>query len=468
GNFGSIKINHSIQIVVEPIEFAGRDLDATQFKDYVDQWLKGDFGDTSILAAEYTIGYASAGAFFYQPDMEPKRVTMALRRTTTGGKSQTYDTICYTTVSWEEQCLVAMEPAMGETCEWVAHLRTTCVTIPTGGGGGRGGDEGECNSETGSCGGGGGGNNGDSSDGQDENETLELSLSCPTSVLRGDVAKCQIVFEGDSEDLGKFTFTWSSDWGTSHTGLSWVGIATDDVTISVSDSSWSSEATIAIVDRSWDAPPSMNPGEKYSQLLSGRGGEFRLFTTNPQQGAGTGPWGGRHYVQSPPTIRGELHISKNYDTRWHQRSFLPRYSFSYDNLSSAARVACSEAQSITSRSVSYRYLNDQCGTKNVWENMSDQIRSHEEEHQAGYNSCLRSTTTSEFFSALETLTGDKSAIDTELTSGSGMWEVYREKLKRAGSYASPTSSIAPFFYHPGYWIHGTRTGGNHPYVPPSC
>ena len=73
------------------IEFAGRDLDVTQFKDYVDQWLAGDLGDTPILAAEYTIGYASTSAFFYQPGKEPKRVTMALQRTTARGKTRTFD-----------------------------------------------------------------------------------------------------------------------------------------------------------------------------------------------------------------------------------------------------------------------------------------------------------------------------------------------------------------------------------------
>ena len=448
------------------VEFAGRDLDITQFKSYVNQWLKGDFGDTPILVAEYTVGYASAGAFFYQPGKEPTRVTMALRRSTVEGKAPpTYDTICYTVVEWEEQCLVAEDPPMGETCEWIAYLGTTCVTTPTEGEGGGGGDR--CNSESGGCGGGSGsgGNNGDS--GGEGEEELEITLSCPKNVMRGDEANCQIVSEGDSEDLEEFTFTWSSNWGASHTGLSWGGIATDDVTISVSTTDWNSEAKITILDRSWDTPPSLNPDPKYVQLSSGLGGLFRLFAIDPESGAGTGPWNGRHYVRSAPIFRAELHISKNYDTRWHQRLSLPRYSFSYGDLSPIARAACPEVQSI-SRGVSYRYLNDECGTLSVWTNMHEQIRRHEQEHQAGHNSCLRSTTTFNFFSDLEQLTGSKSVIDTELTSGSGMWEVYLEKLDRAGSYASPTRSIAPFFYHTGNWIYDMRIGGVHPYLLSGC
>lgn len=445
----------------------------TRFKDYIDQWLTGDFGDTSVLVAEYTIGYASTSAFFYQSGKEPKKVTMALRWYSTAGKAMPPDLICYTVIEWQIVCLVAQEPMQGAACELVGFPGTMCVWIDSGGEGGGSGGGGskngdECNSERGGCGGGSGGegNNGDSNN--DDDEEVEITLSCPKNVMRGDEANCQIVFEGDSEDLEEFTFAWSSNWGASHTGLSWGGIATDDVTISVSTTDWNSEAKITIIDRSWDTPPSLNPDPEYMQLSSGRGGLFRLLAIDPESGAGTGPWNGRYYVRSAPTFRAELHISKNYDTRWHQRLFLPKYSFSYGGLSPIARAACSEVQSITSSSVSYWYLNDKCGTENVWENMHGQIRGHEREHQAGYNSCLRSTTTSSFFSDLEQLTGAKSTIDTELTSGSGMWEVYWEKLQRAGSYASPTRSIAPFFYHRGNWVYETRIGGAHAYVPPGC
>lgn len=73
------------------IEFAGRGLDVTRFKDYVDQWLVGDFQDTPILVAEYTIGYASTVAFLYEPGKEPTQVTMALRRYNRLAKDMTFD-----------------------------------------------------------------------------------------------------------------------------------------------------------------------------------------------------------------------------------------------------------------------------------------------------------------------------------------------------------------------------------------
>lgn len=448
------------------VEFAGRDLDMTQFKGYVDQWLKGDFGDTSILVAEYTIGYASAGAFFYQPGKKPKSVTMALRRIAVEGKAQTYDTICYTVVEWEEQCLVAEDPPMGETCEWVAYLGTTCVTTPTGGEG----SGGRCNSESGGCGAGsgsGGGNNGDSNN--DDDEELEITLFCPKNVMRGDEANCQIISEEDPEDLEKLTFTWSSNWGASHTGLSWKGTATDDITVSVSTTSWSSKAKISVTNRTWNLPSPLSPKVEYTTLGSGVGGQFVPKHAKPKPGAGTGPWSSRYYLQSAPRFAAELHISKNYDSRWHQHLSLPKYSFSYGSLSSDARVACPEAQSI-SGSVSYRYLNDKCDTSSGWTNMHDQILRHEREHLAGHNSCLQSTTTSNLFSNLEQLTGNKSEVTDELTD-SGMWGEYLQKLDKANDYASPTTSVIPFFYYWGSWIYDIRRGGGGAHSgasPPGC
>ena len=448
------------------IEFAGLDLDASLYKDYVDQWLVGDLGKTPILVAEYTIGYVFTNGFFYQPDQSPIKVTMALLRVQTSEKRHTFDLICYTRVEYEESCLVADDPPMGITCEIIGYPRTTCVQVSPRGGGGGDGDDSGCSRGDRPCGGGGG--SGDSGDKDDEEDELEITVSCPKSVVRGDLVKCQIILAGDSEDVKNLVFKWSSNWGSSHTGRSWEGIATDDATLSVSTDNWTHKETITVKSRNWRAPSLLNANIKYANLDSGIGGKYEFQTTSPGGGPGTGPWKGRYYVTIPPAFKGELYISKNYDTRAIGRLTLPRYPFSYGNLSDEAQSACPKAESFRSSHVSYWYFNNQCGTKSIWEDVSDQIMDHEKEHQAGYNNCLQSTKTSKLFTDLEKLTGTKSVIKSELTTSFGMWQEYRAKLLKAGSYAGITRSIAPFFHYDGGWVYATRIGGRHPYAPTTC
>ncbi len=283
------------------IEFAGPDLDASLYKDYVDQWLVGDLGKTPRLVAEYTIGYVFTNGFFYQPNQQPIRVTMALRRFQIYQKTQIFDLICYTRVEYEESCLVAVEPPMGSVCELIGSPRTTCVLVPRGGGSG-GGDH-ECSRGGRPCGGSGGSGNGDSGD-KDEEDTLEITVSCPKSIIRGSLVKCQIILEGDSEDVKNLVFKWSSSWGPSHTGRSWEGVATDDATLSVSTDTWTHKETITVNSRNWRAPAPLDATITYANLATpGRGGFYHLTINHPIEGSGTGPWSGRGYVKIGNYIR---------------------------------------------------------------------------------------------------------------------------------------------------------------------
>ncbi len=444
------------------IEFAGRGLDVTRFKDYVDQWLVGDFQDTPILVAEYTIGYASTVAFLYEPGKEPTQVTMALRRYNRLAKDMTFDlTICYTAVDYELECDDEKKPS----CDWVESPTTTCVTIRIGGGGGYGGDTGgpKCFSVVIGCGGGGGGGSGG---GGREDKKIEITLFCPKSVVRGDVAECKVFPENDNDPKGfeKLTFKWTSSLGASHTGKSWEGTATDDVTVSVSTTNWSDKAAISITNRTWKLPSPLNVEKEYAKLKPDHGGLYQVLNTTPEPSGGTGPWTGRHYVRDAPTFIGKLYISVDYSSG----SDAPKYAFYYKLLTDAGKAACPEGRAITARKVSYRYLNEECDTSTGWVNMHDQILRHELEHQAGINECLKSITTSNFFSKLERLTGNESEVSKELTD-TGMWGEYKKKLSTAGlSAARPTTSVVPFFQYKGLWIYSIREAGDHSGVVSSC
>ncbi len=360
------------------IEFAGRDLDATQFKDYVDQWQAGDFGDTPLLVAEYTIGYASTGAFFYQPGREPIRTRMVLRRYDSAGKNGSPDMICYESIVYEWMCGEALGPIYGSDCVWVGFPKHTCVSVHSGGGGG-----GRTDNPVGGGGGGGsgGGSNGDSKDPvDDEDEELKYTLYCPESVVRGAVANCRIIFEDNADGSKELAFKWTSSLGAKNTGVSWEGTATDDVTISVSISNWSGKAEISVTDRTWKSPPSLDAKPIYKVLIPGRGGEFELIGFYPKSGAGTGPWSGRHYVRSAPTISGKIYISIDYTPK-SKTTTVPAYPFSYESLSSAGKAACPRGRFITDSRISYRDLNYKCGTSIGWTNMHTQILRHEKEHQ---------------------------------------------------------------------------------------
>ena len=60
------------------VEYVSEDVQESQFKEYVGQWLAGDFGNKAMLVAEYTIGYASTSAMFYAPDKDPRPITIRL------------------------------------------------------------------------------------------------------------------------------------------------------------------------------------------------------------------------------------------------------------------------------------------------------------------------------------------------------------------------------------------------------
>ena len=351
------------------------------------------------------------------------------------------------------------------SCDWVESPTTTCVTIRIGGGGGYGGDTGgpRCFSVVIGCGGGGGGGSGG---GGREDKKIKITLFCPKSVVRGDVAECKVFPENDNDPKGfeKLTFKWTSSLGASHTGKSWEGTATDDVTVSVSTTNWSNKAAISVTNRTWKLPSPLNVEKEYAKLKPDEGGLYQVLNTTLKPSGGTGPWTGRHYVRDAPTFIGKLYISVDYSSG----SDAPKYAFYYKLLTDAGKAACPEGRAITARKVSYSYLNEECDTSTGWRNMHNQILRHELEHQAGINECLKSATTSNFFSKLERLTGNESEVSKELTD-SGMRGEYKKKLSTAGlSAARPTTSVVPFFQYKGLWIYSIREAGDHSGVVSSC
>ena len=152
--------------------------------EYAKQWLSGDFGDTPMLAAEYSIGYAERGAMMHTPgDTDPVPQPVSLkRRVSVLGKTQETIWWCFETV-YADICVDGPyptgSPSPGEGC--TEQVETTCVCISgcTGGGdgGGGGGPSGGDGGYTGGGGGGGGGDgnddDGDDSDDDDNSQCTE-------------------------------------------------------------------------------------------------------------------------------------------------------------------------------------------------------------------------------------------------------------------------------------------------------
>ncbi len=114
------------------VEFIALDLDDSLFRDYVVQWLSGDFGNNRMIVAQYTIGYESIKTTVYAPGQDPKETTMTLTQQPTSGKN---DTITYCWVShidFAYICRVGHDYIYGESClPFIERLELTCASFST-------------------------------------------------------------------------------------------------------------------------------------------------------------------------------------------------------------------------------------------------------------------------------------------------------------------------------------------------
>ncbi|MCY4000545.1 MAG: hypothetical protein OXF84_07045 [Bacteroidetes bacterium] len=437
------------------------------------RWLVGDFGEMHILVAEYSLDYASTQAFIHQPDKKPKAIAMKLIVKSEMGKVQG-TTSCWVSDDYSiEMCSptpVGM-PESGE-CVETRTIEVTCVLSHDGGGGcticgGSGGGGGG----SGNGGGGGGctscGDNGDSNDlpkpgDQDEGNKEQLRLVCDESVQRGSTGGCKIISKNESIQVKSYTFTWSSSLGGSNNTYGWVGTATETVKITVKASTgWTKTAEIKVTDRDWPGPSGkLNITPMYTSEPRSRSstvvGLYRLVAETKLDESishGSGPWAGRFYIGYAPSIQGELHVAKDFDTRPSQRSSLPEYSLN--------GTLCPPVIQSGVSSASYWYVNSKCGRLSAVEGFRLEIIQHEKEHAAGYQQCLDSPTTKQLFKDLEKVTGTRADVTFHSSNNQGMWRVFLRKLLASGHWASAVNYSKAFYQYHTEWVYAMPSGGGH-------
>lgn len=458
------------------VEFVGIGLKASLLQDYVKMWLAGDFDELQILVAEYSIGYASTQAFLYKPDEKPQSIAMKLARKTGTGKTNTEWT-CWITDGYSIEMCKPVPVGMPDSSECVEGETIEISCVESFGGGHGDGDKSGGRGDRGEDGGNGernsGGSNGDScsscsGDGdegdddadEDEGNEEKLRLVCDPSVQRGSEGVCKVISESDLISVESFTFNWSSSFGAQGTGYSWRGIATETASITVTASTgWAQTDTIEVTARQWNPPSErLNIEEKYSELPRLRSstsvGFYRLIGSASAARAisnGTGPWEGRFYLRSRPTIQGELHVAKDYDP---SSIDPPKYPLN-------GTLCPSVQQGNTISSANYLHVNSKCGTSSAFKGFRHEIIRHEKEHAAGHQQCLDSYTTTKIFIGLEKLTGTQQELIFQTSDPSGSWAVYWNKLMAAGEWASDINYSKPFYRYHSQWVYGTFFGGGH-------
>ena len=453
------------------VEFVSEDAQESQFKEYVGQLLAGDFGNKSMLVAEYTIGYASTSAMFYVPDKAPIPVTMKLVEKIGAGKTAATRWYCYDTVYEEDKVCVHGEDGAG-MCTSKLYTETTCVCVSgcddTGDGDGDGGD---CSTGCGDTGGGDDDDDDDSDDddSDDEDEEITFSFSCDQSVTRGNTAGCEVkVGYAEGVEEKQHTFNWSSSTGATFSmsdanGGEWKGKATEGVTITVAVAAvdFSAAATISVDPRDDYHAPSMSAEPTYSSKPRDSLGVLGWYTPfpdgilykaeyGPQPEEGTGPWTGS-FMAGPIAgfFESELLVSDDYDEPG------PTYP--------DADSTCSSAPgNLSDTEESYYSVNSHCGTLTGFRAMYSAIVAHEKEHEAGFNSCLTNT---DAFTDLEAVFGSESDVTNGIKTH---WRTFVAKFFYSGQYASEYKVTDKYWWRSGdTWVldkdsvlaHGAEENG---------
>ena len=456
------------------VEFVSPGLDASLFRDYVEQWLAADFGEMQILVAEYTIGYASTQAILYKPGENPQPIKMKLELKASAGK-ELDGVYCWVT---DRYAIEMCEPTPvgapdSDVCYETETIEITCVITPGhggggGGGGGYGGGGGGGGSvdRPGGGGGSGGGkegrNDGTGDDSEEEESDVKFNLACDKSVERGARAGCRIALTGESEDpVERQTFLWSSSLGAKErTGYAWGGIATESAKVTATASNgWSASANIEVTARQWNSTGiKLDTKEKYTgepriQNIT-RVGFYRLkgsATPARNISEGTGPWDDRFYIKNPPDIQGELRVAEDYDLDAKKQPVYPLKGTLCNLILQDTKIT----------SANYRDVNTKCGSLNAYKGVIGKIIGHEKEHAAGYQQCLNSNLTKQVFKDLEKLTGTHQHVRYQVSDKNGTWGIYWSRLKAAGQWASDVNYPTPFYRFTTTWIYESFSGGGH-------
>ena len=459
------------------IEFAARDLDESNFRDYVVQWIVVDYGNTPILVAEYTIGYASTNAMFYQPGEAPIPVTMRLTEKVGAGKTAAEIWYCY--VSYYDRVRVCVEVDIQggptyEVCEWQEFTETTCVCVSgcydDDGDGDTGGD---CPNGCGDTGGGDDDDDDDSDDDDDEddNEDITFSLSCDESVTRGDTASCTVRVEyAEGVDEKQHKFEWSSGDATfsmsDANGSSWQGTATEDVTIevAVAAENYAAEAKISVDARPIISVSDLSASAQYTDKPTGLGLYGFYYASSPSAPvsgfiAGSGPWDGSYIAGNFSANFGftsELHVSNDYDPETDKQ---PTYAPPHN----VDKKDCRKPQELEDSAQSYYSINAHCRTSGAYNTMGAKILEHEEQHESSYNKCLAETS---IFEDLEGIVDSTSSGVTdqikEMWSGVDGQGGFLSEFHASGEYAKGYAGARGFFQRSGSsWIRATGVVDGH-------
>lgn len=435
------------------VEFVSEDAQESQFKEYVGQWLAGDFGNKSMLVAEYTVGYASSQAMFYAPDKAPIPVTMQLVEKLGAGKTAAEIWYCYVTVYEEDKVCVHGEDGAG-ACTSKLYTKTTCVCVSgcdngdgDTGGGGDGCPSGGCDT--------GGGDSGDDDDDDsdddddDDDDTSRFRLSCTESVTTGESASCSVSFTDSDEQatLDQFLYTWSSSTGATLVQSSdskWEGTATESATINVKiiSEGFDESDSVGVVpesapsvffkplnaDAQYTADPKTEPNAEF--------GFYKFPKNHPTVSiphSGSGPWTGRGYISTSDEIvvSTELHILEDFKVdgpKWPD-----------------ARTACPPRGVDLDKFSSNSTVNTVCGTYDHWSFFGSQILAHEREHESNYNLCLTGNAASNLWNDLATYAGQSSEVGSYIYE---RWSAYWEDVIQTGEVSAGRNGSGTFWVNP--------------------
>ena len=447
------------------LEFVSPDVQESQFKEYVEQWLISDFGNKPMLVAEYTVGYASTSAVLYAPDKDPIPVAMELAEKLGLGKmGQARRWYCWMS-DFTRGGDVCYPTIFGEKCDYTpGNIEFTCVCVSgcdgTGDSGdGDGGDDGD-GCPTGGCDTGGDSgdddddDDSDDDDSDDEDKEITFSFSCDQSVTRGNTAGCEVkVGYAEGVEEKQHTFNWSSSTGATFSmsdanGGEWRGKATEGVTITVAVAAvdFSAAATISVDPRDDYHAPSMSAEPTYSSKPRDSLGVLGWYTPfpdgilykpeyGPQPEEGTGPWTGSFMAGAiAGFFASELLVSDDYDEPG------PTYA--------DADSTCSSAPgNLSDTEESYYSVNSHCGTLTGFRAMYSAIVAHEKEHEAGFNSCLTNT---DAFTDLEAVFGSESDVTNGIKTH---WRTFVAKFFYSGQYASEYKVTDKYWWRSGdTWV----------------
>ncbi len=433
------------------VEFVAPDLYASEFRDYVVQWLSGDFDSMRIVVPEYTIGYASTQAFVYEPGQTPEPVEMELEEWAGMGKTNTERGICWIVKLYDFFCRTDDEGVRTDCYRSPTGYRITCVCISGcgddddgGGGGDDGGDDDGCPNGCGDDTGG-----GDDDDDDDPEDEITFEMACaPQSVPRGGKVSCAaIVTTPEGMDKQRHQFDWSSSIDSdirdkaatkseTHTNptSTWSGVATANAKITVLIGEEKFESDVTVTARSDFAPSDeIKADVKYTDRprpLGLNGFYEPKITSSPAPAEGTGPWGGTYYIAGRAGFSSEIHILNDLLDDG------PKYDFPGgvpDNVCPSAAVLAEEPQS-------YASVNAHCGTSGGFGTMQSRMLQHERGHEQSFNACLAETTV---FTTLEPfVSSDKSKIDEAFKK----WDEFEDDLNEATAYSRGFSGVRSWWF----------------------